>query len=159
MGNNDWNVYCLAEQPLLDSNITVEFANSQIVLGDTISGFGRLILGKADASVKLFFVKPNGTLDETQVSTIQKGIFSFTCTPDATGNWTVVAQWKSDKSYYSSAWGMHVPFEVVAPEPPDEGHNTNIELPGEYVYAALVILVLAATVFGGFMFFRRAKRK
>jgi outer membrane protein assembly factor BamB len=58
VGNNDWNVYCLAEYPALNSNVTIEVANTKIILGESVTGRGHLVPGMANASVMLIFVRP-----------------------------------------------------------------------------------------------------
>jgi hypothetical protein len=44
----------------------------------------------ANASIVLSFVKPDDTVNDVQVTTYEKGVFSFTYSPDVAGNWTVV---------------------------------------------------------------------
>jgi len=160
VGCNDWNVYCLSEYPALSSNVTVALDNSKVVLGESVSGSGRLVPGMADASILLDFVRPDGTVDNMQVVTVQKGVFNFTYKPDVVGNWTVVAQWKSTNGYYSSAYSDHVPVEVaLAPTPtPTPTPPPPKGLPAEYIIAivASIALVVASVAY---FYKKRTKKK
>jgi outer membrane protein assembly factor BamB len=158
VGNNDWNVYCLAEYPALNSSLTIELAKPKIVLGESVTGSGHLVPGMANAPIMLAFVKPDGTVIEVQVATVEKGAFNFTYTPDAIGNWTVTTQWQSDRGYYSSAYSKDRPIEVVAaptPPPPPKGGGTGI--PTEYFYATVAAVVILAIAIAALVLRRRAK--
>ena len=158
VGNNDWNVYCFAENPLLDTNIEVELTISKISLGEVVSGSGLLVPGKEDASVTLFFVKPDGTVNEQQVATVRGGAFGFTYTPNVAGNWSVAAQWQSDESYYTSAFSLHVPFEVVNPQSQDSSGG-GVEFAGGYIYSAVAVAIVTVVVVAGTVVVLRMKRK
>ena len=118
VGYNDWNVYCLSEYPALNSNVTLELDRSKVVMGESVKVSGRLVPRMANASILLSFVRPDGTTDDVQVATIEKGGFNFTYKPDVVGNWTVSAQWKSTNGYYSSAYSEYVPIDVALPPTP-----------------------------------------
>jgi hypothetical protein len=150
VGNNDWNVYCLSEYPALSSSITIELAKPKIVLGESASGFGHLAPGMANASILVYFVKPDGAGVDVQVATSEKGAFSFTYTPDVAGNWTVVAQWQSDKGYYSSSYS-ELAFVEVATTPENK-------LPAEYVYALVIALAAIAAVSLGYAYVKRTRK-
>ena len=138
VGNNDWNVYCLAEYSTLVSSVTIEVANPKIVLGEPVTGSGHLVPEMANAPIMLTFVKPDGKVDEVPVATFEKGDFTFSYTPDVAGNWTVAARWQSDKGYYNSAYSEKTPIEVAI--------STPSRMPIEYFYAivaAIVIIVIA----------------
>ena len=159
VGNMDWNVYCLSEYPALSSNITVLLDNSKVVLGESMTGSGRLVPGMANASIVLSFVRPDETVDTVQVATVEKGIFNFTYKPDVVGSWTVSAQWTPTNGYYSSTYSEHVPVEVaLAPTltptptpPPPKG------LPVEYiiVIAASITVVVPSVAY----FYRKRAKK
>ena len=155
-GNNDWNVYCFSEYPPLNSSITIELAKPKIVLGESVTGFGQLVPGMANAPIMLAFVKPDGTVIEVQVATVEKGAFNFTYTPDVVGNWTVTSRWQSDKGYYSSAYSEHAPLEVaMAPtttQPPKEG------LPMEHFYVIIVAAIIIAAAALGYAYIKRTKK-
>src|SRR3990170_4923431 len=118
VGNNDWNVYCISDTPRLTSTVTFDLSKSPVVLGDSVNGSGFLVPGKPDARVSVFFISPDGVVDDLQVVTAKRGAFNFTYTPSATGNWTVTAVWDSDKDYWDSAHSLHTDLDVVTPEPP-----------------------------------------
>ena len=157
IGNNDWNVYCLSEYPALNSSVTIELAKPKVVLGESVTGFGHLVPGMANASIMLIFVRPDGTVDDVQVVTFEKGAFNFTYKPDVAGNWTVVARWQSDKGYWSSAYSKDASIEVVVPTPalPNEGGTG---MPMEYFYAIVVAAVIIVTVAVGYVYMKRTKK-
>jgi len=160
IGCNDWNVYCLSEYQTLNSSVVLEVNNSTIFLGASVNVSGCLVPGMTNASVSLFFVRPDGTVDDVQVTTAEKGLFNFEYTPDVVGNWTITAQWASTKGYYSPAYSEHIFVEVeLAPTPtptptppPPEG------LPAEYIITiAVAIAIVVAS--GTFFYKKRAKKK
>ena len=139
MGNNDWNVYCLADYAVLSSSVTVELARSRVVLGESVAGSGRLVPGMADALVVVSFVRPDGVVDDVQVATVEGGVFNFSYRPDVAGNWTVAARWLSTRGYYGSAYSEHVPLEVAAAP-------TSTGIPIEYFYAIVGAIAVLAIV-------------
>jgi outer membrane protein assembly factor BamB len=149
VGNNDWNVYCLSEYPALNSRIAIELATPKIVLGESATGFGNLVPGIANAPILVSFVRPNGTVIDVRVATFEKGAFNFTYKPDVAGNWTVVAQWQSDKGYYTSSYSELTLMEVT-------GVPEN-ELPAEYIYAAVIVLVVVIVVLLGYAYVKRGQ--
>jgi outer membrane protein assembly factor BamB len=157
-GNNDWNVYCYSEYPPLNSSLTLELAQPKIVLGESVSGSGSLVPGKANASIVLSFVKPDDTVINMQVVTSEKGTFNFTYTPDVVGDWTVAAQWQSDKGYYASAYSEHVPVEVaLAPTPtPTPTPPPPKGLPLEYI---IIIAASIAVVIPSLVYFYKKRAK
>jgi outer membrane protein assembly factor BamB len=158
-GNNDWNVYCYSEYPPLNSSLTIKLAQPKVVLGGSVSGSGSLVPGEANASIVLSFVKPDGTVINMQVVTSEKGTFNFTYTPDVVGDWTVAAQWQSDKGYYASAYSENVPVAVaLAPTPtPTPSPPPAKGLPAEYIIAiAASIAVIVSSV--AFFYMKRAKK-
>jgi outer membrane protein assembly factor BamB len=148
VGDSDWNVYCLAEYPALNSSVTIEVNNPKIVLGESVTGFGQLVPGMANASIVVTFVKPDGTVDDVQITTVEKGTFNFTYTPDAAGNWTITARWQSDKGYYNSAYSEETPIEVVV---------TGTGIPIEYFYAIVAAIAILVIVIAVVVHRRRAK--
>ena len=152
VGNNDWNVYCLSEYPALNSSITIELSKSKVVLGESVTGFGHLVPSMANASIMVSFVRPDGTVIDMQVATSEKGAFNFAYTPDVVGNWTVDAQWQSDKGYYPSAYSEHAPLEVTVA--PHGGAN----MPIEYIYAAVIAIVIIIVALLGYAYVKRTKK-
>lgn len=158
MGCNDWNVYCLADYPKLEANVTVDLSKSKIVLGESVSGSGWLIPGKSDAQITLHFVKPDGVVDDLQVVTAKKGGYNFTYSPGVTGNWTVTATWESDIHYWNSACSVQVNLEVVAPEPPPNNNNNEVTgTPVEYFIAIALAVVIAFLAIAAIVLKKRRK--
>jgi hypothetical protein len=159
LGNNDWDVYCFSEYPALNSSLTIELAQPKIVLGESMSGFGSLVPGMANATIMMSFVKPDGTVNDVQVVTCEKGAFNFTYTPDVIGNWTVSALWLFDRGYYSSAYSKDTPIEVVAAptlSPPPKGGGTGI--PAEFFFAVATAIVIIVTAIVGYAYLKRTKK-
>jgi outer membrane protein assembly factor BamB len=149
-GNNDWNVYCLSESPVLNSSLTIELAATKIGLGEKATGFGYLIPEMANTPIVVSFVKPNGTVSDVKVATFETGTFNFSYTPDVAGNWTVVAQWQSDRSYYASSYSKLALLEVT--------ETSENELPAEYIYAAVIASVaIVVVVLLGYAYVKRGK--
>jgi outer membrane protein assembly factor BamB len=141
-GNNDWNLYCLAEYAALGSSVTVELAKSKVGLGELVTGFGHLVPGMSDALIVVSFVKPDGSVYDLRITTVEKGVFNFSYVPDVAGNWSVSARWQSTKGYYSSAYSEHAPLEVSITD-------TGLQIGYFYaLVAAIVILVIVITVVG-----------
>jgi outer membrane protein assembly factor BamB len=145
VGNNDWNVYCLADTSKLKSAVSIDLSKSQIVLGESVSGSGWLVPDKPDAQVQVYFVNPSGAVDELQVVTTKKGAFNFTYKPDVVGNWTVTAVWESDRDYWDSAYSLHTDLAVIASSSPPNDNEVSTGPPVEYYYA-LAIAISAAVV-------------
>jgi hypothetical protein len=151
VGNNDWNIYCLAGYPALNTNIAIELTVPELALGESTTVFGRLTPGMADESIMLTFIMPDGSEYTSQVVTSEKGSFNFTYTPDIVGNWTVFAQWQADKGYYTSAHSEPALMEVNAP--PASGL-----LPGEYVYAVIIaFIIIIVILLLGYVYAKRSR--
>ena len=151
-GNNDWNVYCLAEYPALTSNVTVELTKPKVVLGESITVSGRLTPGMVNASLMVTFAKPDGAMDNIQVATLEKGAFIFSYTPDMVGNWTVAAKWQSDKGYFTSSSSSNSPLEVVeVVESTPVGYI--------YVIAAAVVMIVTFVVVYAYIKRMRARSR
>jgi outer membrane protein assembly factor BamB len=146
VGDNDWNVYCLAESPAIQSNLTMELTKPKVGVGESVEGFGYLSPGYPNETILLSFLKPDGSAIDLQAVTSYKGVFNFTYTPDVAGNWTVAAQWHSDKGYYTSAYG-EVPVEVSS-----EGNLT-----AGYVAAAVIVIVIVIVGIAIFFYMKPPK--
>ena len=151
VGNNDWNVYCLAESPAIQSNLTVELAKSKVAVGESVDGFGNLFPGYSNASILVSFLKPDGSVIDLQTATSNKGAFNFTYTPDVAGNWAVASQWHSDKGYYTSAYSEQVPMEVSS-EPINGGN-----LPKEYAVVAGIVIIIVIVSIAVFFYMKQPK--
>jgi outer membrane protein assembly factor BamB len=158
VGNNDWNVYCFSDYPALSSNITVEMDRPAFVLGESAVGSGYLTPGLTNASITVSFVKADRAVTYTQLVTSEKGAFNFIFTPDIIGNWTIVAQWQSDRDYYASASSEPILIEVMEPPTPTPSPTPiNVRTPIEYVYVAALIAGVLALILG-FVYIKRKKR-
>lgn len=146
VGNHDWNIYCLADYPAAASNITIELSKTEVNLGEAVTICGKLTPGIAYAHITVTFVRPNGTMNDTQVTSTENGSFNFTYKPDKIGNWVITARWESDKGYYSSAYSEEMLLGVV-------GGVMSIE----YIGVAFVI-VLAVIVVCAYLIMERRKK-
>lgn len=175
VGNNDWNVYCLADYPALTSSLTLGLANTAVVSSELVTGFGQLVPGKSNATVTLTFVKPDGNANSIQVVTSAKGAFTFTFTPSETGTWAVTAQWRADKSYYASATSSAVVLTVNSPQTPSpsptESPSPSVTLPTptpfeeqqvagvpmEYVYILFILFLVAVITVAAYEYRKRIR--
>jgi hypothetical protein len=148
VGSNDWNIYCLAGYPATNSTLTIELPE-QVSLGESVTGFGSLSPAYPNASITVSLVKPDGSVTDLQVTTSETGSFTFTCTPDVAGSWTVAAQWQTDKSYYTSAYSENALIEVT------ETSQDNVSLT---VIAIAIIAFAVVLAFFGFIFIKRGKK-
>jgi outer membrane protein assembly factor BamB len=151
VGNNDWTVYCIAGYPQLNSSVALELAKREVILGESVSGCGYLVPGMPNASITLSFTKPDGAAFNMPVVTSEKGFFDFIYTPDMVGNWTITAQWQSDRGYYNSACSEKAIIDVtLAPAstptptpPPTEWFGK----PPAHIIV-FVVAAIAAIIFG-----------
>ena len=158
VGNNDWNVYCIAEYPQLKSSVTLELARREVILGESVSGRGYLIPGMPSASVTLSFVKPDGAVVNMHITTSEKGFFDFTYTPDAIGDWNATAQWQSDRSYFNSACSETALLEVFAAPTPTPTPSPPIEWFGmPPAYVVIFTIAAIAVVILGFVYIKRKR--
>ena len=175
-GNQDWNVYCLANYAASGSNLTLSLSNSEVKSADLVTGWGQLTPGLSEAQISVTLTEPEGTSTVLGVVTGEEGNFTFTFRPEAPGNWTVKAQWISDRSYYTSASSEALsllvltaptptpietpnatatpsptPIVTISPTPVPFDKQTFIGIPLLYVYiivvAALVAVILVAASF------------
>jgi len=147
IGNHDWKVYCLADYPVVTSNITIELEKTRVDSGESMIVCGQLTPGIAYVSVMVTFVKPDGTIDDIQVTTLEKGAFDFVYTPDIVGKWSVSARWQSDKGYYRSAYSADVPLEVG---------GACISL--EYIYVIVAVIVIVVIAIAGYVYMKTGKK-
>ncbi|MCW4010220.1 MAG: PQQ-binding-like beta-propeller repeat protein [Candidatus Bathyarchaeota archaeon] len=103
VGNQDWNVYCLADYPALGSNLTLSLGSSEAFSGDLMTGWGQLTPGIPHTDIIVTLTRPDGSSYNLTAETSATGVFTFTFQPVTTGNWSASAQWVSDKSFYTSA--------------------------------------------------------
>ncbi len=181
VGSNDWNVYCLAQYPALSSNVTVALEKYQAFTSELVTGWGQLTPGMPYTAITVVFVNPNGTARITQVLTDAKGAFTFTFTPTIPGNWTVAAQWFSDKSFYKSSISDMVtllvdpqptPTPTETPTPTPEitptvsptptpipwSELTFAGIPLLYVYLAVIAALIVVIAVAGYVYMRTTKK-
>jgi hypothetical protein len=82
-------------------------------------------------------------------TTSSGGSFNLTYRPTVAGNWTIVAEWASDSSLYSSASSNPILMEVTA---------AAIQPAIEYVYVVVMVLVVISVALLGYTYFKRAKK-
>jgi outer membrane protein assembly factor BamB len=158
-GNNDWNVYSFSEYPALNSSITIELVKPKVVLGESVPGFGHLVPCMANASVVVYFVKPDGAVIDMPVVTYEKGAFSFIYTPDVVGNWTVAAVWSSDRGYYASAYSEMATVEVTVAPASSPITTPQKGMPVEYAYAVIVVITIIVVDILVYAYMKRPKSK
>jgi eukaryotic-like serine/threonine-protein kinase len=182
VGSNDWNVYCLADYPALGSNITVALAKTEAYTEELVTGWGQLTPGMPNATVTVVFVNPNGSATTAQIFTDAKGAFTFTFTPNMAGNWTMAAEWFSDKSFYRSSFSEMINL-LVSPQPtptPSEtptltpevsptASPTPTPIPFDqltfagvaliYVYVGVIVVLVAVIAVAGYVYMKTAKKQ
>ena len=185
VGDNDWNVYSLANYPILNSNITIALDKSDAFQNELVTGFGVLAPRLLNATVMVTLTRPDSILVELRVATSEPGYFTFTFAPNMVGNWTVSAQWLSDKSYYSSAASAPVsltvntsptpiPTETPPPTPTPTASPTPspspsptptpfeelkvIGIPILYVYASVIVGLVVVIAVAGFALRKRNEK-
>lgn len=173
-GNNDWNVYCLADYPALTSSISLGLGTGVVVSGELVTGFGQLMPGKSNATLTLAFIKPEGGITSMEVVTSAKGMFSFTFTPSEIGTWTVTAQWRADKSYYASSMSPTAVLTVKSAQPsvtPTESPSPSVSpltptpfdeqevagIPMVYVYIVFILFLVALIVVAAYEYRKRLR--
>jgi outer membrane protein assembly factor BamB len=161
VGNNDWNVYCVAGYPQLNSSVTLELAETEVTLGESVSGCGFLVPEMPNASITLSFIKPDGAVVNVPITTAEKGFFDFTYAPDVTGNWAVTATWQSNREYYNSSCSEKVLLDVIpSPTPTPTPTAPPMEWFGvPPVYFIIVVVVAIAVVSLGYVYVRRRRIK
>jgi outer membrane protein assembly factor BamB len=124
IGNQDWNVYCLDDSPVINSQISVELEKKKVLVGESIVGHGQLEHGIAYAPVSITLAKPDGSVTNLQVKTLKDGDFSFEYTSDVTGIWSVSIYCSGATFIMQSP---DITFEVIEPQesPPEQDEPTN----------------------------------
>lgn len=181
VGSNDWNVYCLADYPALSSNITVTLDKTEVYAEELVTGWGQFTPAMSNATVTVMLVKPDGSVTTLEVETTATGSFAFTFTPTTTGNWTVAAEWVSDKSFYRSAVSEMVtllvntpptptPTETPTETPPPTPTPSPVPtptpfdqlkfagLPILYVYFVVIAVLIAVIVVFGYLYVKSSRK-
>jgi outer membrane protein assembly factor BamB len=167
IGNQDWNLYCLDDSPVINGQITAGLDEDVVETGESITGSGQLTPGIAYAPITVTFVKSDGTVDNMQVTAQNDGTFSFNYTSDVVGNWTI-SVWCSGTAYIMQ--GVDLPLGVVEPqEPPVEQETEPQEkeqlppeqdsgMPTEYFIVAVATVIIAVIVVAAYVFIKRRNR-
>ena len=151
VGNNDWNIYCYADNPATTGAIVLETDSPAFILGDSISGVGQLNPTFPNQSIVLSFLKPDGSIDELLPTTTTNGFFNFTYKPEIIGDWIITANWESQKSYYTSAISNSIDVSIESP--------TELELFSESVFIFIITIIILVAVIGSVLIFLKHKKK
>ncbi|MCW4017211.1 MAG: PQQ-binding-like beta-propeller repeat protein [Candidatus Bathyarchaeota archaeon] len=180
VGSNDWNVYCLSEYSALTSSVTVVLDKNEVESDELVTGWGQLTPALSNATITVMLVKPDGSMTTLDASTTETGSFAFAFMPKAGGNWSVTAQWQSDKSFYKSATSKTAALFVDAPplpspsESPIDASPTPTHQPGQtptpfdqltflgvpllYVYFAVIGALIVVIVIAGYIYVKSSKK-
>jgi len=151
VGNNDWNIYCFADNQATISTIVLETDSSTLNLGESISGVGKLNPTFPNQSILLSFIKPDKSIIELQPTTSPNGSFFFTYTPEMLGNWVIRANWESQDSYYTSANSIPLDISIES--------TTELELFSDSVFIFITTLIISVAIIGSFLIFFKNKKK
>ncbi|MHA2168215.1 MAG: beta-alanine-activating enzyme beta-propeller domain-containing protein, partial [Candidatus Hodarchaeales archaeon] len=151
VGNNDWNVYCFAENQATISSIDLEIGSSKLNLGEQVSGFGQLNPNFPNQSITLSFLKPDETVVKLQLTTSKNGSFTFNYKPEIIGDWIISTSWESEKSYYTSVNNTLITLSIESP--------SQIELSIEDIFILVISIIILVTVIGSIIFFKKRKKK
>jgi hypothetical protein len=173
VGNNDWKVYCFSQYLPLNSSLTLDVADANAVIGDSINGSGQLYPEIPNETITLSFVKPNGVIENMAMTTNEMGLFNFTYRPNVIGEYTVTANWKPTVGYYSSTYSENQTLDIVAaptptPSPTPVASSTASSypsptagpfgLPMGYFYALAATLAIAVIFMSIIVYVKRIKR-
>jgi eukaryotic-like serine/threonine-protein kinase len=181
VGNNDWNVYCIAEYPAQSSNISVALNKSVVYEDELVTGFGQLIPRLDNTNVTVTITQPDGATIVLPVVTSFVGEFTFTFAPSVAGTWIITAQWTSDKSYYDSSTSAPAsllvdvtptptPTESPTPSPTPTLTPTSVPTPTPFekqmfmgvpvmdIYMAAIFGLIAAIGVAGYILRRRVPK-
>jgi outer membrane protein assembly factor BamB len=119
--------------------------------------------GMPSSTVKVTFVKPDGSVADVETVTDSKGYWSIDYSPTATGDWSWVAYYEGmtapqDAYRYAEAYSDYTDFAVEsAPEPYTPPPPPPPELPAEYIYIAVAAVVIVLVAIGAFFLLKRRK--
>jgi hypothetical protein len=147
IGNQDWNIYCFNDSPVISGQISVEFAANKVEEGDHIMGCGQLSLPIAYAPVTVFFAKPDGSVDSIQATAGPDGTFGFDYIADMAGDW-IVSVWCSGASYILNS--EYVLLTVTEQQPPGP-----LGIPMDYFTTLVVLGAIALIALVAYMFVKK----
>ena len=149
VGNNDWNVYCLDDTPVITDEISVVLDNNETKTGDVFTVTGQLSPAIAYAPVTVFFTKADDTVERIQTKTGNDGSFSVRHVPDVVGDCTVSA-WCSGTSYIMRS--PDIQFSVLN----KLGLENDSESPTALII--LVVIIVSVALIAAYWFIRRRHR-
>jgi outer membrane protein assembly factor BamB len=152
-GDNDWNVYCLADFSYLRSSLLLGTDKNATALGDSIVLVGQLVPKMPGASITLVIVNPSGGIEKKSVLTSGRGFFAVTYLPTKAGRYSVAAMWEPNWGYYRLTSSNPQTLEIAAnptpspPSPTPTPTSSPIQgpfgMPIGYFYAFAAVLAVA----------------
>jgi eukaryotic-like serine/threonine-protein kinase len=150
-GDNDWNVYCLADFSYLRSSLLLGTDKNYTALGESVVLIGQLIPKIPGTSINLIVVNPHGGIESTVVQTGNRGFFAHTYTPTMTGKYSITAEWNPSWGYYRLTSSDSETLEIIANPTPTTPSATPTTSPIEgpfgmplgYFYAIAAVLAVA----------------
>ncbi len=149
VGNNDWNLYCFAENQATTSSIALDMDSYKFILGEKIRGYGQLNPNYPNQSIIISLLKPDGSIIDQYITTSKSGSFTFDYDSDLIGDWIIEASWDSEKSYYTSFNNTLLSISVESP--------SEVELSNEYMFILIIFIIILVIIVGGVIFFRKQK--
>ncbi|MBX5320466.1 MAG: PQQ-binding-like beta-propeller repeat protein [Candidatus Bathyarchaeia archaeon] len=176
IGSYDGRLYCFSDKPVAETDIVAWCDWKQSNVGETIVIQGKLRAvtvydtakfnpkllpeqsivevwypGIPNATVKVTFVKPDGSQEDVTTKTDSRGLFTVSYTPTVAGNWTWTAWYEGEDKIthaYSYAYTADTPLEVLAPSeehpPPPLAFST--ELAAAIIIIVIIIIVIAVYI-------------
>jgi outer membrane protein assembly factor BamB len=167
IGNNDNNLYCLSEYPVIYGQILAELDTYEAEKDGIVTVCGQLSPGIAYVPLTVDLVNPEGEIENLKISAQMDGTFSFTYIPTEIGNWIVNIRC-SGSSYIMQ--DMELSFKVITPQqgsnPTDQttnGDNQTIDeqdsdtMP-DYITVVIVIMIVTAIAVLAFFVVNRRDR-
>ncbi len=155
-GSNDGNVYCLDDNTITYGQILAELDANEVETGETITGCGQLTPEIAHALISVSFVKSDGTVESLQVAAQNDGSFSFNCTPDVVGDWSISIRCSGATYIMQRA---ELSFNVVSSN--DQNQQTGSQdsgMPPEYIPAATVTVIAVLIAVIAYVIIKRRNR-
>lgn len=106
----------------------------------------------SNATVKVTFVKPDGTQEGVTTKTDSQGLFKISYAPTVPGNWTWTVWYEGEDKIshaYNYAYTTEYPLEVLAPsgkQPPTTQPTFPIEITAAIIIIIVIIIAVAAYI-------------
>ncbi len=170
VGNHDWNVYCLVDAnfPIITPIVNAHLGNNLVSLAnsESVTVTGHLEPRIVNAPITVTFLKPDGTIIETAVTSDEQGAFTSSYTPDTVGNWTVTAIYggaEYPSRVYTQAYSDHLLLEVFQEEPPTSTPSSQPppegNIPSEIVFVIIGCIILVVIVTLLYIYIKKDKNK